>query len=216
MTNRSLQLSLLLFSVLLVISSCKKDKVEEANTQYVCTYGVDFIPITDPTFSENEIIPMHMNNFWIYADSIWDSSGNLVSASEIVVQPEEVATTSGDVWWTLDHPLGKIHQQNDTIFNIENAYPTGCPEKSAAYFLFDEDSITSTLIIGGDMAISLEANKVSSYETPAGIFSDCYNFHKLWINNTIIKPGVGIIEIIGEPYASGNSHKMTLIHYYLE
>lgn len=216
MTNRFLQLSLLLFTVVIVISSCKKDKVDEADTQYVCTYGVDFTPITDPTFSENEIIPMHMNNFWIYADTTLNAAGNFVSASEILVQVNEVGSTNGDVWWTLTYPLRKMHQQNDTIFNFDYAWPTGCPEKSTSFFLFDEASISTSIVVEGDMMVTMDANKVDSFESPAGTFTNCYQYNKHGMSSTIIKPGVGILEIIQDSYASGNSHKFTLIHYHLE
>lgn len=206
----------------LIITSCKKDQVPvegNENNDFLaenCIYGGDFTPISNPNFSESGIIPMHMNNYWKYADSTWDSGGNLIESDVHLLQSSEARMKNGDVWWTLNYPVGIVHQSNDTLFNYEYLWPSGCPGKTPNYFLFDADSITSTFVMEGDMAFVMSSHKLSSIATPAGTFLDCLYYNKSGLSIAIIKPGIGIIEFEGSEPFTNNSRKLTLIEYYLE
>lgn len=205
----------LFISLIVLVAACKKDEVEEKETVN-CGYEDPFVTVNDPNFSENGMIPIHLQNYWKYTDSTWSASGDLVSSSEYTMTPTNIRTKHGDYWWEIGYPLVSIHQSGDTIYRHESVWPTGCSAKTPIYYLFPEDSIASTLVMEGDIAIPFEARKVASFVTPNETFADCFVFDKLGMDRTVIKPGVGILEYEWYNSWSSESRKITLIEYHLE
>jgi hypothetical protein len=183
-----------------------------------CTYfHENFADVSDPSFSEAGIIPMNLNNYWRYADSTWDETGNLTASGEFVMQPTKAQTMGGETWWTLNHyPIQFMYQSNDTVYNLQGD-PWGCSLKNPVYVLFVEDSITMSSGIWDDVSVQVNANKVNSFETPAGIFSDCFYYKKTGYDATVLKPNIGILEwTSGFEDQSLAGRKLTLLEYHIE
>ncbi|MDG1333220.1 MAG: hypothetical protein P8P74_12875 [Crocinitomicaceae bacterium] len=199
--------------------SCGKDTIENnGDADDSCLYDAEnYSAITDPSFSESGLIPMHLENYWRYADSTWDAGGNLIESGEFVIQPSAVGTYGNEVWWETNfYPIQVISVQDECLFDLQaNIGP--CPEKNLTYVLFNLDSITLTTSIWGDNSTIVAAHKVSSISTPAGTFIDCFHYDKFGYDATTLKHGIGIIEwTAGFENNSVAGRKLTLIEYHLE
>lgn len=212
-------LAISLFLLLIATStSCNKDTSDTTINGPDCKYGVDkYTLLNDPSYSDSGLIPMSMNNYWKYADSTWDASGTLVNSGEFILQPEEMGSFGNEVWWTTNfYPIGLIHVKNDCLFDMQNGL-SQCSFESLSYKLFDDDSTSYTGSIWGDIAVVVDANKVNSVTTPAGTFTDCFNYKKYNYDETMIKPGIGILEWKSGFYDNSlEGRKLTLIEYNIQ
>lgn len=213
--------NLILFSLLLTLISCKKE-ITSDNPYANCPYGSSFIAMTDPSVESDGLIPLALNNYWIYSDSIWlDSILQPVTFDTLRVVSAEKA--GKDIWWKMSDGLS-FCQQNDTIYKLNfmgNAFPgtTVCPDKEVLFFTVPADTaiVWTEWISDYGMPGEVKLNK-STLHTQAGDFSCFFEYNQsnaIGINYRWIKPGIGIIKTLQEISYNRYRSVRTLVSYKL-
>lgn len=218
MKNR---ITLLLLLTSLSLVACRKQiepVVEPEPEPYVCPYGTEFADISGDGIVNNGMFPLHINNYWTYADTARDENGVVVGTGEVVVRPTRLRITGEDIWWSFNDVYGTLNQKGDSVFYLENTFPYGCLNKRLEYFPVGTDTLNFWSVVEGDILIDREAVlKQDTVFTPAGDFTDCLYFGSPHFTGTqLIKPGIGFVEVFYPPYWEGPSHTYTLVDYHLE
>lgn len=179
----------LLFTALL-FSGCKSNDPEPDWPP--CDYTLEFSPETDPAVSQSGISPLHPNNYWVYADSTRDETGQLTEAGELTLSITEVRRNRSEVWWSFSELLATMYQSGDTVYTLEYVYPTGCPNKRMEYYPPGQDTLYFTGVVEGDIAVMRKAHEIQeTILTPSGNFDDCWFWsYEGWYED-IIQPEVG-------------------------
>jgi hypothetical protein len=210
---------LFIIASILVLSSCKKDITPE-NPYENCPYGNDLVAMTDPTVKSEGIIPLTLNNYWIYSDSTWhDEVLEPITYDTLLVISAE--KTGDDIWWKMSDG-NRLCCENDKVYKLVffgYAMPgtTVCPEKALLYFTVPADTTLVWTEWISDYGILGEAklNK-STIHTQAGDFSDFFEYNQsaaFGVNIRWIKPGVGVIKTIEDHSYTSFRSVRTLISY---
>ncbi len=212
--------SITIIAVITVLAACEKDKLtSEPQEIYSCPYNMDQYSVVFPdVYSESDgIIPMNMNNYWRYADSTWDESGNLTQVDEFLMEVTEVGVLNQEAWWrTTFSPLRIFHQSDEGISDLQTSL-SGCNFKADVYRIFTGDTLDTSVSIFGDVLTEMIAYKMNTFDTPVGSFTDCIFYHKINYDQTVLKPGIGILEWkTGFESGSLAGRKFTLMEYYIE
>lgn len=195
---------------------CSKDIELTPGNENKCAYGGEFTILNDRSLSQEGLIPITFNNYWVYADTSWDENGEVINAAVDTVRAIKARVTDTDIWWTFSSVLSTIHQKDDTVFVLESTYPYGCLNKRLEYYPLTTDTIHTLLVIEGDIGVLKKTYQIpATVFTPAGDFDQCYYYRYSLINAEILKQGVGFIKLTD--YLVGRKQReYTLIDYHLE
>lgn len=212
--------SLVIISLLLLISSCKKDITPE-NPYMNCPYGNDLVAMTNPTIKSYGFIPLGLTNYWIYSDSIWQD-GVLQPITSDTLSIISAEKTGEDIWWRMSDGYRLCNSGIDTVYKLDfngEVVPgtTVCPEKILLYFRVPADTIVQWTEWASDYGIPGEVKLNKSYvNTGAGSIHGYIEFiqsDSFGENIRCIKPGLGIIKTIRENNYSKTRIVRTLISY---
>lgn len=204
---------LLLLFLTFVVHSCKVDNSSiviapdstESADDSTGNGGIDTTNFVDDSLyiDPNGLIPTATGNSWIYADSLWKSSGLTTEFDSVFILGVELI--NNQPWWHLSDnsfatvlisPIFMI--ENDTIYHMETFYPAG--NAPAIQFIPPQDTaVTYTTLLGGDVLYTRIVYKLTDpFITPAGIFNECvkyihYDYGGEPDDVCVICPGVGIV-----------------------
>ncbi|TVM01452.1 MAG: hypothetical protein CV087_10840 [Candidatus Brocadia sp. WS118] len=228
---------LLLLFLFFVAHSCKVDKspigIAQDSTgnadDSTGNGGIDTTQFVDDSLytNPNGLIPTATGNSWIYADSLWKSSGLTTEFDSVSIIGVELI--NDQPWWHLSgYSLTtilispKFMIENDTIYHMETFYPAG--NAPAIQFIPPQDTaVTYTTLLGGDVLYTRTVYKLTDpFITPAGIFNDCvkyihYDYSGEADNICVICPGVGIVyRLIVFNAWNQFIHSSTLVEFQIE
>lgn len=210
---------LLPIGLFLVLISCKKEITSE-NPYVNCPYGNHLVAMTDPSVKSDGIIPLALNNYWIYSDSTWHDGvlGPITYDTVSVISAEK---TGDDIWWNMSDGY-RLCNENEKVYKLSfngEVMPgtTVCPEKALLFFPVPADTAVRWTEWISDYGILGEAklNK-SIIHTQAGDFSGFFEYNQsdaFGKNFRWIKPGIGIIKTILEYNNNSFRSVRTLVSY---
>ena len=234
-----IKIILLLFISIFLI--CCKTDIEIAPNQkktYECDYKVDFQSISDTSISisQNGIFPFALNNYWIYADTLWKriyidnkwKNDSIISTGFDTLKIIDVLINGSEIWWVFNKMISNSYfnkmisnsyMVRDSIYHLGYNQWTGCMGKQLEYFPLGADTINYSYL-DGDMGVIRTAFKCNdTITTPAGIFTDCgyYITGDAYLIGTshlkILAPSIGFVKIIGANF--DDKREFTLIYYKL-
>lgn len=198
------------------VSSCTKDVAIE-NSNYTCNYGLEFENVNNPGIISTGLIPLSLNNYWVYVDSTWDMNGTFINSTIDTIRPIHVKKTESDYWWYFNQVITSINLSNNEVFVSEYLWPSGCLNKRREYYSLTTDTIISHPIIEGDMGVQRKTYKIEdTIYTPAGNFPNSYYYEYTNWHSELIKENIGFIKITFYDTPLIKIRELTLIDYYLE
>lgn len=202
----------------LALFACKKDDTNKTDTDTIaCPYADGLEDFDNTGLVQDGLIPFSINNYWVYADSLWDADDNLLSAEIDTLRPISTQKTGEDIWWTFNG-LHHFHSSNDSIFILSPPdLGIGCDSKSLLYYPIEPDTTIDWIFPHGYGQARKTYIVGTPIITPAGEFSDCYFFSLEGERGDffeILKPGIGFVK--SRRFMSNNYWERSLIDYYIE
>lgn len=231
-------LYLLIASVLL--ASCRKDLLPIDKQAAPCklqtdnpegrSYTTDSLISFTCTSRHCGIIPLSINNYWVYQDSVFND-GVLVKVSTDTLRYTKTfkSLTDGLVWWQGNLSIGLpdlLYVNDSSIFEAnQRLFAPDIRDAKKEYGLFQGDSVKYLTSFTDAAALGRSIKMETDINTPAGIFTGCVYFEKNARNyrkdQVYFKPGTGVIRYIQEKAPMGTrSIKLqqvsTLITWHIE
>lgn len=202
----------------LALFSCKKDDTHKTDSDTTaCPYTDELEDFDNTGLVQDGLIPLSINNFWVYADSLWDAEHNLLSTEIDTIKPIATQKTGEDIWWNFDG-LPNFYSNNDSIFILSPPdLGVGCHSKSLLYYPIESDTTIDWIFPHGYGQARKTYIVGTPITSPAGEFSDCYFFSLEDESGDyfeILKPGIGFVKS-KRPFST-NYLERTLIDYYIE
>ncbi|NOQ73285.1 MAG: hypothetical protein GQ574_14870 [Crocinitomix sp.] len=218
-----------IFSIVLLAfaAACKKTDPEisedPADEDIECSYMDGFVSLDSSGLTEMGLIPLNINNYWVYADSSWDTLNNLISSGIDTMRPVSTRITGDDIWWTFDTSpatyFAEIHQKNDSIYVLTPPdFGIGCHSKSLRYYDIASDTLYDGVFEFGYGRMRKTHWVTGITATPAGDFTNCYSFSlhdESGDYYELLKPSIGFVKYKRNHFDLGRQER-TLIDYYIE
>jgi hypothetical protein len=205
----------LLYCILVipVIFSCKKTKApENIERTYNCnSNNILYVPMINPliqqltdtnfTGSVCGVIPLHRTNYWIYRDSVFNSSGvfTQVKLDTITISAIKKSTVDTSMWWFLKSNSLKglmhvLYTTDSITYFANNSWGSYYVEK---WFVVPRKDSSRFAFAFTDVIASDSTFKINNISVPAGNFINCYRSYKKYLQSgtfeTFYKPGIGVV-----------------------
>ncbi len=150
-------------------------------------------------WQREEILPMAIGNYWVYADSVWDTDHFIGSIDSVMVRGQFTDST-GSKWWTLTGSLFDLNDsimiRNDSIFDYQHG---AVYDFASLFYIPSKDTLSTYGVLIGDImsdrTVQLESNIIS---TPVGRWLGTYSYYSDQITpytHSWIVPGIGFIKM---------------------
>lgn len=209
-----------------IVQPCELQTDNPAGRSYTSDSVISFTCTT----KHCGIIPLSIQNYWVYEDSIFNN-GVLVKVGYDTLRYTNTykSLTDGLVWWqgNLSVGLPEILYANDSsIFEINNRlFAPGIKNAEKEYGLFPGDSIKYLSSFEDAAAFGRSLKMDNAIKTSAGVFTDCLYFEKNARNyrkdQVYFKPGIGVLKYVQEKAPMGTftiklQQVSTLVAFYIE
>lgn len=230
-------LSLLI--AIVFFSACKKEQhlliIQEAclpqfSNPDLRAYSCDSIIPVSYTAKHCGFLPLSQKNYWVYEDSIFDNGIFVKKQYDTLRFSKTYRTPDGLIWWENENFIGlpeKIYANDSSLFMMEERLfsPECMMDVKKDYCLFEGDSIRYLTRFYDFAAAGRSVKLEDTFITPAGKFENCILFDKnarsFRRDQTIFKPGLGVIKFIQEKAPMGSlqvklQQISTLISFHIE
>ncbi|HNU87481.1 MAG TPA: hypothetical protein PKJ94_04300 [Ferruginibacter sp.] len=230
--------------ILVVIFGCKKDYT--SNKAEGCThptptkvpktfYNLGANPMPEVQYQQSHCgyLPLGKNNYWVFLDSMFDyQTGQFqYSVIDTLRFTKTLQTYDSIIWWvpefsnyTTDYKgyYDRMYSTDSTLYTLsEGAF--GYKQTVIWGRILVTDSVYSRpRWSDAGMFECTDLKLHSPVVVPAGTFTDCSLFVKVWNRRSwqyvYIKPGIGVLRSISKWDPSGNfiARTSTLLSYHIE
>jgi hypothetical protein len=176
---------LLLIGIIIFISCSNNDSLEKT-----CNYDEYINNIDIPS---NAIIPLNSQNFWVYADSLWEN-GIFQNEKSTLLIIDKIFDLDGLKSIKFSSIIPQLTLRNDTLFSTSltpEQSSANCYELLYPMFFSTSDSVH----VDDDPSNKFVYRSISPIETPTGIYYNNIIYNEEGVFEIIVNEQVGIIKI---------------------
>ena len=163
----------------LLLGSCTKDK------QLSCE--VSYIPL-DYSVEGNSLIPVNTQNFWLYADSIFNpAAGTVEKTQSTLINIEAVFEVNDITYFEFSELFPPMTMAGDTLLTVTTKSDGNCYNLKTMLF-----PVTDTTRVGDMQMLYPDSKEIV---TPAGKFSGNIIYADHDIQKMYFHPGLGLIRL---------------------
>ncbi len=195
----------------LTLFACKDDDPEN-DPNAPCTYNNSVVTNADTSTQNDVLIPLKVGNFWVYADTLWDSNANIIATMIDTNTITRSLFIQSDLWWEYDAQGPSQHISGNNLFALSGNGQTGdCKVKQLSFYVPGtmSDTILQNIIVDGEIATSYWL-----YHVPDTIVTAAGTFTNLVVKEDEAHNKVWFQEDIGVVQLEQSNRKRILIDYH--